>query len=49
MQQVDVKSAQVEIIVHDSEATENLRSLIEGNGLLGIPPPPTQYHGTNGS
>eukprot|EP00435_Cladocopium_sp_Y103_P069066 s36_g32.t1 len=39
---VNVKSAQVEIIVHDSEATENLRSLIEGNGLLGIPPPPTQ-------
>lgn len=39
---VDVRSAQVEIIVHDSEATENLRSLIEGNGLLGIPPPPTQ-------
>eukprot|EP00438_Fugacium_kawagutii_P034659 Skav203539 [mRNA] locus=scaffold2230:93396:99577:- [translate_table: standard] len=39
---VDVKSAQVEIIVHEAEASENLRSLIEGNGMLGIPPPPTQ-------
>jgi len=39
---IDVKHSQVEITVLKSEATLNLRNLIEGNKMLGIPPPPSQ-------
>eukprot|EP00435_Cladocopium_sp_Y103_P055799 s283_g18.t1 len=39
---VDIKTSQVEITVLKSEATLNLRRLIEGSKILGIPPPPTQ-------
>lgn len=38
---VDIKTSQVEITVLKSEATLNLRRLIEGSKILGIPPPPT--------
>ncbi|CAK9009312.1 unnamed protein product [Durusdinium trenchii] len=39
---VDVKSSQVEITVRLSQASGNLRNLIEGNKVKGIPAPPSQ-------
>ena len=39
---VDVKSSQVEITVRLSQASGNLRDLIEGNKIKGIPAPPSQ-------
>eukprot|EP00913_Durusdinium_trenchii_P002322 g2144.t1 len=42
---VDVKSSQVEITVRLSQASGNLRNLIEGNKVKGIPAPPSQMLG----
>jgi len=39
---VDVKTSQVEITVLLSQASGNLRNLIEGNTIRGIPAPPSQ-------
>lgn len=39
---VDVKNSQVEITVMLSQASSNLRNLIEGNKIRGIPAPPSQ-------
>lgn len=39
---VDMKNSQVEITVMLSQASSNLRNLIEGNKIRGIPAPPSQ-------